>query len=178
MQIFDVFVNRHLIDSIELIQMLQMAVFVWLTLMENIQRLCMTTKNAMWKVWKNILLSIKSSAKEKNETNVTNKNVRSIGRRRWSGLVVVERIKKHAVSWNARHGSSWWFRCLTFKNRYQRAIWIRYMVLCPLMLAIYDKTRYHWQDRVAMCVNDIIAPQVLEPLYLDYIATGKMNLLN
>jgi len=26
--------------------------------MENIQHLCMTTKNAMWKVWKNILLSI------------------------------------------------------------------------------------------------------------------------
>ena len=40
-----------LIDSIGLIQMHQMAVFVWLTLMGKYPTpLWMTTKNAMWKV--------------------------------------------------------------------------------------------------------------------------------
>lgn len=48
-----------------------------------------------------------------------------------------------------------------------------------LMLAIkYDKHDTIGQDCVAMCVNDIIAAGA-EPLYfLDYIATGKMNLQN
>ena len=45
----------------------QMVAFVWTTSLANIQHHCMTTKKAIWKVWKNTLLSIKSSAEEKEE---------------------------------------------------------------------------------------------------------------
>ncbi len=73
--------------------------FVAYVLMENIQRLLYDyeKRTLCGKFEKNILLSIKSSAK-KGMKQMTNKEcIRSIGRRRWSGYEVVERIKKHVA---------------------------------------------------------------------------------
>ncbi len=96
------------------------------------------------------------------------------------GYEVVERIKKHVARterlgvMGALGGFGGMFDLTKLDVKEPVLVSGTDGVGTKLMLAIqYDKHDTIGQDCVAMCVNDIIAAGA-EPLYLDYIATGKM----